>query len=253
MKNLVLGVFACLFLNACENSVKPHYILTDSQLHQYKDGDALTYGVINLNSDATGTLTHTFNAVDLATPVDDNETLRVISRNTRIEGDMRFTFPIPYFTPANDGSLALDAYSESGTTFWLSINGTATANAEFYPSPLSELIEQTSVNRQLFTYIDFQRRVGGSTSIRISPLGTETVETNYARFETYKINIDWSVTTNNDVEQKMYRLSGYQWVYPPLGVVMFEYNIESPQNNNAIFASLSSTNIKIANENKMAN
>lgn len=250
MGTLCLIVYSSLFLSACANTEKPHYILTDSELHQYQGGDTLNYGVISLSSDVTGTLTHTYEAVDLITPA--NKTLSAISRNTITEGGIKFSFPTPYFTQTETGNLMLEAYSQGSTTFWLSNDGNTAENGEFYPSPLSNLTEQTVLNMPLFTYENNIRGDGGDTGLQITPLGIETIETNYANFEAYKINIVWTATVQ-DTEQKAYRIYGTQWIYPPLGVVMFDYTIESPQTTSGIFGTLSSTNIRIPAEHKKEN
>ena len=244
----LITLLSTLLFTACSSTEKPRYILTDSKLHNYTGGDTLRYGVVSLNSDVTGTLTYTFQESDLITPT--NQTLNGFTRNTQIEGGVQFSFPTPYFTQTENGDLVLEAYSQTGKTFWLSEDGSVAANTEFYPSPLSDLIEQTAINSQLFRFEDNHRSDGGDTSLQVSPLGIETVETDYATFEAYKTYIIWTATIRDDIEQKSYSLSGTQWVYPPLGVVRFEY---TDFDSNAIFGTLSATNIKIAAENKVEN
>ncbi len=251
--HLLLASASIIFiLSGCGNSEKPNYVLTDSMLYQYKGGEVLRYGVVSLGSDATGVLTHTFDADNLITPPAtlggaSGATLPAIIRNTSVEGGVPFSFPAPYFTQNENGDFIIEAFEDGGSVFWLSDTSENRLSTELYPSPLSDLAAQTAENRSLFIYDENKNRMpSGTTDLVIIPLGVEKTETDYATFEAYKINIDWSVTTPDN----SFALTGNQWVYPPLGIVRFDYTITSTTVSSGIFGTLTATNIQIAAENK---
>jgi len=245
-------LFIFLLLSACANTEKPSYILTNSELHQYRNGDNLRYGLLNLSSaaDARGTLTYTFESRDLFTPA--NNFLSVFFLKTDTDGNVNFPFVNTYFTQTEDGNLTLEAYSESDKAYWLIEQGNTTTGEVFYNSPLSDISEKTVIDMPLQNCptdisIDICT-VSGSTRVDLTPLGTETVDTDYAKFEAYKFNIDWTVNTDS----KLYLISGTQWVYPPLGVVKFNYTITTELGSNTLIGTLTATNIKIPAANKSA-
>ena len=240
---------AAIFLTACASSETPSYVLTDSELHQYQGGDKLSYAVLTLNN--TGILTHTYQSVDLVTP--ENQTFNALVRNIDTQGGIGFPFATPNFTQMENGNLIIEAYTEGGNTYWLTENETATTGRVFYTSPLSDITERTNTTSPLLVCNNENGNCknGSTTNVLLIPFGKETVETEYAKFETYKFIIEWTVDIQaNDqlATPKNYRLSGTQWVYPPLGVVKFTYDVGTGLDN--VIGSLSSTNISIPDSNK---
>lgn len=182
-------------ISACSNTQKPSYILTDSELHQYQSGDQLTYSVLSLtgNADITGTLSHKFTTTDLILP--SLQTLETLTQTTNTE-NITFPFAIPNFTQQENGNLILQAYTESGNTYWLNKsldeNNTGSTGEVFHPSPLSEISTPTSFNSTLLT-CDKNTNLclnGGDTNLYISTPIIENIETPYAKFEAYKFAIE---------------------------------------------------------------
>ncbi|MDH5256776.1 MAG: hypothetical protein OEX07_02170 [Gammaproteobacteria bacterium] len=248
---------ASILISACAKSETPHYILTDSELHQYQGGDRLSYAVLALtnNTDTPGVLIRTFESVDLSMP-DSNQTLAALIQ-TEVAGSISLPFATPYFTQTENGNLILEAYSESGKTYWLTESKSAPTGKLFYTSPLSEMTESSSTSSPLLVCDSDNQSCenGGDTTIQLTPRITETIETEYAKFDAYKFNINWTASVLNidqSGDSKSYSLSGSQWIYPPLGVVRFEYSIQTQQGDITTYiGTLSATNIKIPDANKL--
>jgi len=259
MQNHSKFIFLWLFLTqlvACGNNEIPSYILTDSQLHTYQGGDRLSYSVLSVSStsDATGILNLTFENADVLTP--DNQTLATFVRNQETLGNISVNFATPYFTQTENADLILQAYSEAGKTYWLAESQNAETGKTFYSSPLTDITEQVTISSQLLLCENTICNNAGNTSVELTPLGKETIETDYAKFETHKMFISWSVTLQNDDQSatlSTYNLTGTQWVFPPLGVVKFDYRLESTFTNDQLIGVLNATNINIPSANKSEN
>lgn len=246
-------IFISLLLTACAETTKPHYILTDSKLHQYQGGDKLSYGILELSdtSDNAGVLTFTFESTDLTSP--SNQTLNALVRNTDTSENISFPFATPNFTQTESHNLILESYTESGNTYWLAEDNNSTTGVEIYPSPISDFVEQRITNAPLINCENTNCVDAGDTSIVLTPMGMETIETDYAKFDAYKFKIEWTATIQNQdlsATLKTYQLRGTQWIYPSLGVVKFNYTIIDEFSNNTLIGSLSATNINIPAENK---
>jgi len=250
-------LFVGLLLGACASTEKPYYILTDSELHLYQGGDSLTYSLlsIGINSEFTGRLTQTFTNVDLLTP--ERKTFKAIAQESTTQGNVTFNFATPNFSQSENGNLILQAFVDSGKTYWLADSKTQDIEQVLYPSPISNLNEVVTSNVINLLVCEINTcQDEGSTDFSITPLNvdnSEKITTDYADFDTYKFSIIWNITLSSDDQSaslKTFRLTGEQWIYPPLGIVKFTYTLDTNESSNTLIGTLASTNIAIANENK---
>jgi len=240
-----------IVLGACAETDIPHYSLDGATTKTIRGGDQTNYSVVAINAttnnDASGVLSQTYQAIDLFTP--NNETLETFELVSEVNGSFQYSFANAHFFQSENGNLTLQAFSESGETFWLINEDKALLHTVFRPANFNNTSDD--INSGVIPLFSCENDVcstSGSTQFSLSPLSVETVETEYAIFDSYKVSIQWEISmTLQDSESTIvnYFLSGQQWIHPNVGVVKFSYQLESGLGINTLIGSLNSTNIEI--------
>ena len=249
-KNLILILLLALLV-ACANSERPKYVLTDGQLRSFQSGDYRTYAVLNADS-VTNKLeryTETLEAKNIFSP--DLNTLNVLQETYSQTQNIIFPFIGNIFSQDDDGNLMLLGISRGGETYWLMQDITSDLGKQVLPNDLSQWDTAISFSSPLQFCENQVCSSKGTIDIEIEKLGTETIETNYADFETYKVSIGWDISlfdadnANIDINQSLNKSGSIQWLHPAIGVTKFIYEVHTDTQAATLIGNLTETNISI--------
>jgi len=245
--NKSLFFFIAFLLTACDQHLKPHYILDDSPIYQYQGGDTLSYNVLDdsssLERDTLKDYTLNFSDANLH-PTED---IKTIQESFGSNSNFNPPFLSRHILYNDIGNMELAAITTGGETFWLTENGIL-SGAVLYFAQIDNTPEQLNTRRILQTCNEFDCENSGEITIIHGYRGVELAKTPYADFDTHHISIaiQLTITPNNLSDISMvYDLSGSEWVYPPLGVVKHDYRVNNDNVLTFPLGHLSQTNINI--------
>lgn len=239
-----------LFISACSVEEKPYYLLKDSKLRFYEGGDSLSYSILDAsaNDDRTGVYNITFINKDEIEP--NANIANLLFEQQTENGNFTTLFLPQYFLQNNEGDLILKAIGNSGDILWLLESNDTETGKTLYPGDISTLTGTNSFTTTLQRCDENNECInaGQYKLLNLEFTGSESITTPYADFDAYAINISTELTVF-DAEQagdsKSYLLSGTQWIYPPLGIVKFVYEVTNFTGNSTLIGTLSNTNISI--------
>jgi len=236
---------------ACSVSEKPTYYINDTLLREYQGGDKLSYTVLD-DSSKLKTYSVTLESREEFEPINTSSTVNLLFEQQNTSDNFVSPF-IPLLYEQNaEGDLFIKAVSSSGEILWLTDSDNTLNEEIFYPADISQLQTNQSFTKKLIHCNDDKEctNAGQFELHYLQLLETETVETPYAIFEAYKIKLSMEVTINiteNASDTKFYSFQGFQWIYPPLGVIDFVYdNVRREVQSSVLIGDLSATNISLA-------
>ena len=191
MRNWLLLLMSVLLLAGCANKKQSEYLLTDSTLRTFQGGDYNTYAVLNGNSDKLEEYTESLQTQSLLLP-------NMNSGNILIEsyahtGNLINPFTSRLFKQDDAGNLLILGVSYQGVNYWL-VDDQLNVGQIFLPANLSDLSKGITISSPLKQCVNKICQTSGQLDINLTLDGTDTVKTNYAQFETYKVSIQWDLS-----------------------------------------------------------
>jgi len=247
MNKPLLFIIAIL-LTACDQHTKPHYILDDSPIYHYQGGDQLRYNVLDISSnsgeDTLGVYSLNFNNTTQLRP---SASFQTVDDSFSSNENFSPPFITRHITYNNEGDMELTAITTGGELFWLT-EDKVTSSAILYFAHTEETPKSYSTSRTLQSCDANNCENSGEITVEYAYKGSELAKTPYADFDTHiiSVNIEINITPNAlSSTDKLYRLSGTEWVYPLLGVVKYEYDVTNGFDQLRLIGHLSQTNINI--------
>ncbi len=221
-------LFACLLLVACgQSSDKPLYPLpADSRLHLYQPGDRLSYQLFGDSNAQSlfGQLVADFETSSLAQDPDGNS-VSLLKQTLTLSIDGRASQrEIRHMGQDGDGYLRLYAVEHGTELLWFRESGQSAYGLRWLPSPLADL-SQISQGFSIGFDIDAcdtTCQSAGSGTLQWFPGAIQTVNTAYAKFESYRLDTLFSLSFANPAYDDALPVASEQsdlWLYPSLGVV----------------------------------
>ena len=253
MRNWIVLLLSLLLLAACAKKQHPEYLLTDSKLRTFHGGDSNTYSVLDAdsNSDKLDLYTESLQTEQPYLPDGNKDT--VLAENYTRSGNLVNPFTNRLFKQDKDGNLLILGVSYAGNNYWI-VDGQNIGKV-FLPANLSDLSNGITIDSDLTECSDTNcqttpSQTPGHLKISLSLKGTETVDTKYATFESYKISIDWELqlyptNATNSIYQVLNGAGSTQWIHPAIGVVKYNYQIQTSTQSATLIGTLTSTSISI--------
>ena len=241
------ALVVCFCLTACSIEEKPQYYLNDAPLRIFQGGDKLTYSVLDSTiSNYVNTLT----SEDKFLPNDN--TIELLFELQETNGNTSPPLAPQYFQQNDNGDLIIKAIGNSGEVLWLVDDNDDVVDEILYPSDITTLSTENSFTRKLLRCDENNNEcfnAGTYTLHNLQFIKTETIETDYAFFESYKMNISIEIEIVDALQAgnfKSHTFIATQWFYPLLGVIKYV-------DNNNVIGNLSQTNISISDTYKQIN
>jgi len=247
-----------LLISACDQHLKPYYTFEASTpIYQYQGGDELVYSVLDMSSssegDSLGSYTRNFSNTTQLTLSTSIETIQ-----ENFSGNQNFSPPfITRHINYNDqGDMELVALAIGDELFWLTENDEL-SGVVLYFAQVDEIQENNyNFTRELQICNESRCEDSGTIEANYAYLKEELAKTSFADFDTHAMNVSIAINIHQNAlseTNKNHRLLGTEWHYPPLGVVKYEYDIESDSEQVTLLGHLSRTNINIPEALKQKN
>ncbi len=248
--NKPLLFFIPFLLTACDQHLKPHYILDNSPIYQYQGGDQLRYSVLD-DSSISGEGALGFYSLEFIDTTQLHPTASFQTLHESFSAIENFSPPFVtrHVSYNDEGDMELTAITTGGEVFWLSEEG-VTSSSILYFAQTEETPQTYTTSRTLQICNANSCENSGEITIKYAYKGSELAKTSYADFDTHVIGINIAINIIQNAlstTTKLYTLSGTEWIYPPLGVVKYEYDVtnNTDQVSLRLIGHLSQTNISI--------
>lgn len=253
MKFRILFVSAILYFQlGCTPVDKPEYILGDSILHMFEGGDQLSYSVLqdSVNGELATQISLTFENDVLLDP--HNNSVNFLKEVH--SGINNFTPPFisRYFTQSEQGNILLHAFNIQSNTYWLIDENTNNLVSPInYYGDMANTPSTYSISQKLQLCDGDICEISGIMTFSQKLVGTENISTPYAEFEAYQLEVSLTVSINAgnlSNNSLLYIQEGSEWIYPPLGVVKYNYDILNETSSFNLIGHLTKTNIPISSD-----
>jgi len=251
IKLKVLSLFSsALLIASCAQTEQTEYVLTDSLLRTMQAGDSKTFAVLNADSPADKLESYSEILDSKSTFLPNADSATIFKESYTRTGNLIYPFTSRLFQQDDEGNVILLGVTRSGEEYWI-VDENHNAGEIFLPNDLSTFSEAISISSALKRCENQICELQGQLDISIEPAGTETIETNFGKFETYKVSIEWDLSlfdsdnATNSFSQLLRKEASKQWIHPALGVVKFIYQVQTDSQIATLLGNLTQTNISI--------